>query len=150
MSDSNYRIRNLIGHLQGTTQGQTVLLGLNETSSTMAGSPLTTHVLDTALGRPAQNLAIDVSYQRSESQEFDVIARGKTNSDGRAPNLLTQAQFIAGVYKIKFDTGSYFKSIQTVGFYPYVEIVFEIHNPNQHYHVPLLLSPYSYSTYRGS
>ncbi|XP_038056511.1 5-hydroxyisourate hydrolase-like isoform X2 [Patiria miniata] len=137
------RIETLIGHLREGCEVQ-----LNETA--MANSPLTTHVLDTALGRPAQNLNIDVFFQRSDSQEFDIIAKGKTNNDGRAPGLLTQAQFVSGVYKIKFDTGNYFKSINTRGFYPYVEIVFEIVDPSQHYHVPLLLSPYSYSTYRGS
>ncbi|XP_022086777.1 5-hydroxyisourate hydrolase-like isoform X2 [Acanthaster planci] len=146
MSEANERIETLIGHLQESSQSQ-----LNETASpAMAASPLTTHVLDTALGRPARNLGIAVSYQRPNSQEFDLIAKGATNRDGRAPGLLTQDQFIAGVYKIKFDTGSYFKSINTTGFYPYVEVVFEIADPSQHYHVPLLLSPYSYSTYRGS
>lgn len=122
-------------------------------SSPMTGSPLTTHVLDTARGSPARNLQIQLYFEeiRPDSRMWKHIASGVTNADGRAPNLLTQEQFIPGKYMIRFETEAYFKEIGVSSFfYPYVEIVFLISDPSQHYHVPLLLSPFSYSTYRGS
>ncbi|XP_072040116.1 5-hydroxyisourate hydrolase-like isoform X3 [Amphiura filiformis] len=120
------------------------------TNPTMSSySPLTTHVLDTSKGEPARALKIEL-YKSTGENEWTSIANGETNNDGRLPALLTQADFTRGIYKIKFDTGDYFRKNSVEGFYPYAEVVFEIQDPNQHYHVPLLLSPYSYSTYRGS
>ncbi|XP_013417218.1 5-hydroxyisourate hydrolase-like isoform X2 [Lingula anatina] len=116
---------------------------------TMSGNPLTTHVLDTARGSPAANLELTVSIKGQNGQWTDLIT-SSTNSDGRVPRLLTQDQFVPGTYKINFNTGGYFQQLGVEGFYPYVEVVFEIRDPQQHYHVPLLLSPYGYSTYRGS
>ncbi|NP_001161674.1 transthyretin-like protein [Saccoglossus kowalevskii] len=143
---SGYRIDILTNHLRASQAHSNLIEAVN-----MAGqqSPLTTHVLDTALGRPAAELPITL-YSRSPEMAWLKIAAGKTNQDGRCPGLLTQETFHNGVYKIHFDTGTYHKALDTPGFYPYVEVVFEIHDPNQHYHVPLLLSPFSYSTYRGS
>jgi len=111
-------------------------------------SQLTTHILDTTKGKPAQGVTI-ILYQQ-ENNEWKQIAQGTTNNDGRIPDLLNKDALLAfGAYKMKFETSTYFglQSIQT--FYPYVEIVFSI-TTNEHYHVPLLLNPYGYSTYRGS
>ena len=98
---------------------------------------ITTHVLDTAKGRPAAGMRI--LLLRDDQVLFD----GVTDADGRA-RLLDRAQ--AGTYRLTFDTGSY----NPGGFFPEATIVFRIENEEQHYHVPLLLSPFGYSTYRGS
>ncbi|XP_067854141.1 5-hydroxyisourate hydrolase isoform X1 [Heptranchias perlo] len=73
-----------------------------------------------------------------------------TNSDGRCPGLLTSQTFISGIYKMKFATDEYWQSLKMASFYPYIEIVFNISDASQKYHIALLLSPFSYSTYRGS
>ncbi|MGZ5444576.1 MAG: hydroxyisourate hydrolase [Thermoanaerobaculia bacterium] len=98
---------------------------------------ITTHVLDTAKGRPA--VGVRIVLVRDERVLFD----GVTDDDGRA-RLLDRAE--AGTYRLTFDTGSY----NPGGFFPEATIVFTVDAPEHHYHVPLLLSPYGYSTYRGS
>ncbi len=112
-------------------------------------NPLTTHVLDTASGRPAAGLKIRL--EKSLAGDFKLVGEGTTNQDGRldAP-LLSAEQWGAGVYRIRFETGAYFANSGAVCFYPYVEVVFEVRAPDEHHHVPLLLSPYGFSTYRGS
>ncbi|XP_071516068.1 5-hydroxyisourate hydrolase isoform X2 [Panulirus ornatus] len=114
----------------------------------MSSNPLTSHVLDTATGQPAANMKI--SLNKFQDGEWQEVAAKVTNNDGRAGHFLTQEAFTKGTYKMFFDTGDYFKQVGTKGFYPYVEIVFVIEKPEEHYHVPLLISPYGYSTYRGS
>nr|AAI22323.1 HIU hydrolase [Danio rerio] len=84
------------------------------------------------------------------SSAWNILTTGITNDDGRCPGLITKENFIAGVYKMRFETGKYWDALGETCFYPYVEIVFTITNTSQHYHVPLLLSRFSYSTYRGS
>ncbi|CAH1268196.1 5-hydroxyisourate hydrolase-like isoform X2 [Branchiostoma lanceolatum] len=113
-------------------------------------SPITTHVLDTSLGRPAADVPVKL-FRRGEriGQEWSQVSSGQTNSDGRCNGLLNSLE--AGVYKITFETATYFnKNGIRQYFYPHIDIVFEIHDPSQHYHVPLLLNPFGYSTYRGS
>lgn len=112
------------------------------------GSPLTTHVLDTATGRPAAGLAI--TLERAVSDGFDLVARGVTNDDGRVADLLEPGALETGIWRMSFDTGAYFAAAGKPGFYPVVRIVFEVTAPAEHHHVPLLLSPFGYSTYRGS
>jgi 5-hydroxyisourate hydrolase len=111
-------------------------------------SNLTTHVLDTALGRPAQRLTIVLEYL--ESSGFRVIGRGVTNEDGRVSDILGETALKSGTYKMTFHTREYFATTDRVGFYPFVEVVFEVTKPEEHHHIPLLLSPFGYSTYRGS
>ena len=113
------------------------------------GSPITTHILDTALGRPAQNVPIHIEILE-DSGEYRQIGSGLTNSDGRVANLLPEGSLKRGTYRIRFDTNSYFATQETNSFYPYVDVVFQITATDEHYHVPLLLNPYGYSTYRGS
>lgn len=111
-------------------------------------SKITTHILDTSLGKPAQQVSV-VLYQQ-ENENWIVIANGNTNADGRVTDLLSNEMSLnAGIYKLKFDTKKYFNKLGSQAFYPFVEIVFEIKN-EAHYHVPLLLNPFGYSTYRGS
>lgn len=111
-------------------------------------SQLTTHVLDTSLGRPAENVVI-ILYQK-DGLNWKELAEGVTNKDGRVGHLLpTETVLDNGIYKLYFDTKAYFETHATIAFYPFVEIVFEV-NSAAHYHVPLLLNPFGYSTYRGS
>lgn len=112
-------------------------------------SQITTHILDTSAGLPAQN--VPVSLQTSSSGQWQVIGTGVTNSDGRVEDLaVSDTPLCAGTYKLRFDTASYFKAQRTSYFYPFIEIFFEISGDGNHYHVPLLLNPFGYSTYRGS
>lgn len=106
--------------------------------------PLTTHVLDTAHGRPAQGVPIVV--HRLDEGRWTPVARAFTNADGRtdAP-LLTQ--LAAGTYEVTFAVGAY---LGGEGFYDEIPIRFVVRDPAAHHHVPLLLSPWAYSTYRGS
>lgn len=103
----------------------------------MAG--ITTHILDTALGRPAAGVAI--TLRRNDT----VLAEGRTDADGRM-RVLDPDRVERGTYRITFATGEY----NPDGFFPEVTIEFRIDDIAQHYHVPLLLSPFGYSTYRGS
>ena len=111
-------------------------------------SPITTHVLDTHLGIPAASLPIRLL--QLQGNEFVVIAQGTTNADGRIADLLPQGSLKPGTYKMHFNTGDYHAQVGVEGFYPEAEICFVIKNTEQHYHIPLLLSPFGYSTYRGS
>lgn len=111
-------------------------------------SQLTTHVLDTTQGRPAAGVRIAL-YEPAGS-DWRELAHGVTNADGRLPDLLPAAQLLApGAYKLKFFTQEYFEREGQPHFYPFVEICFNVANA-AHYHVPLLLNPFGYSTYRGS
>jgi 5-hydroxyisourate hydrolase len=112
-------------------------------------SPLTTHVLDTARGRPAAGLPVRLEH-RDPKGGFLEVTRAVTDADGRVADLLTPGAFEEGVWRLTFDTDTYHRGIGQEGFYPYVEVVFRVTHPDQHHHVPLLLSPYGYSTYRGS
>jgi 5-hydroxyisourate hydrolase len=107
---------------------------------------ITTHVLDTTHGRPAQG--VEVHLFKMVDGKWEFLAGGVTDNNGRIPPLVAELE--AAVYKLVFKTGDYFAQHNTIGFYPYIPIIFDIATPNTHYHVPLLLSPYSYSTYRGS
>ena len=114
----------------------------------LKASQLTTHVLDTAIGKPGKDICIRL--QLPVNGTWQTIAQGITNADGRVADLLpTQKILTPGNYKLVFDTGGYFASQKTNGFYPEVEIQFIIKNET-HYHVPLLINPFGYSTYRGS
>jgi len=110
-------------------------------------SEITTHVLDTSVGRPAAG--VNVTLDARESAGWKRIGGGATDADGRLRDLSPQP-LPAGTYRLTFDTRAYFASRQTASFYPEVSIVFEMTDPAAKYHVPLLISPYGYSTYRGS
>ena len=118
---------------------------MNRPTIELAG--ITTHVLDTSRGQPASGVPVALAV-RSETGEWREIARGSTDKDGRA--TLATAHVARGTYLLTFDTAAYFRAWNIEGFYPEVEIFFEVRDPAQHHHVPLLLSPFAYSTYRGS
>lgn len=110
---------------------------------------ITTHVLDTARGLPAEGVA--VALERVGDGGAPPLARGRTDADGRLRTLLPDgAALEAGVYRLVFDTGRYFAGQGVQAFYPEVPVVFQVRGAGEHHHVPLLLSPYGYSTYRGS
>lgn len=111
-------------------------------------SQITTHVLDTAAGKPGNDISIIL--QQLKNQGYATIAHGITNADGRISDLLPAGKSLsAGNYKIVFETGNYYAAQNIKTFYPAVEILFTVFD-DTHYHVPLLISPFGYSTYRGS
>jgi 5-hydroxyisourate hydrolase len=111
-------------------------------------SQLTTHILDTTKGKPAEGVGIILFQQHNH--DWKEMTSGITNKDGRIPDLLNKdVMLVPGVYKMKFETKEYFSKLGVQTFYPFIEIVFTI-TGNEHYHVPLLLNPFGYSTYRGS
>ncbi|GAA2890460.1 hydroxyisourate hydrolase [Streptosporangium fragile] len=103
-------------------------------------SSLSTHVLDAALGRPAAGVAVRLE------KDGRVLAEGVTDADGRIKGWSCGP----GVHRLVFDTGAYFAAREVDAFYPRVSIDFTVRDPGEHHHVPLLLSPFAYSTYRGS
>ncbi|MGC4041526.1 MAG: 2-oxo-4-hydroxy-4-carboxy-5-ureidoimidazoline decarboxylase [Flavobacterium sp.] len=111
-------------------------------------SQITTHVLDTSTGIPGKDISIRLQSFRNNS--WQTIAQGITNNDGRIPDLLPQERNLKpDTYKMVFDTGSYYSKTNTQTFYPMAEIIFSTFDET-HYHVPLLVNPFGYSTYRGS
>ncbi|GHB69128.1 5-hydroxyisourate hydrolase [Psychrosphaera saromensis] len=112
-------------------------------------SQITTHILDVTRGLPAKNVPITLFAQKGN--DWQEVNGGVTNQDGRLPNLLADGEVLpAGIYRMHFATAVYFNANNEKGFYPYVDIVFEIDAGGSHYHIPLLLTAYGYSTYRGS
>ena len=110
-------------------------------------SPITTHVLDTALGRPAAG--VPILLERAGGG-WAAVGRGVTDGDGRCKTLMRAgAKLPRGTYRLTFGVASYFRKTEQTGFYPSVSIVFSVRDA-RHHHVPLLLSPWGYSTYRGS
>ncbi len=110
---------------------------------------ITSHVLNTAIGKPAEGIVVYL-YRLHQAGTWLEISRSITNKDGRIPGFeLTDDELMPGIYKLMFETGNYFTQQELVSFYPFIEIVFEA-AADEHYHVPLLLNPFGYSTYRGS
>lgn len=110
-------------------------------------SGITTHVLDTSRGRPASGVPVALEIRSEEG--WRELARAVTNDDGRVRDLLASPP-AAGTYRLTFDLEKYFESQGVEGFYPEASVVFIIREAGRHHHVPLLLSPFGYSTYRGS
>lgn len=108
---------------------------------------ITTHVLDAAAGRPAAGIAVELSHR--EEGVWSQVAAGVTDADGRIADLGPEA-LESGTYRLTFNTGDWFVAQQVPAFYPEVVLTFDIDGNQKHYHVPVLLSPFAYSTYRGS
>lgn len=111
-------------------------------------STITTHVLDTSRGRPAAGMKVELQIRAGEA--WKRLGAGVTDANGRCGTLLDDAPLQAGSYRLLFGAGDYFRETKTETFYSEIPIVFEIARPEAHYHVPLLVSPFGYSTYRGS
>ena len=112
-------------------------------------SPITTHVLDTSAGQPANGIEV-ILYCQKQDGTWIQLASKLTDSDGRIADFLTSEGITTGRYRLVFSTEAYFKSRGTAAFYPEVTIDFVVTTESENYHVPLLLSPYGYTTYRGS
>jgi 5-hydroxyisourate hydrolase len=113
-------------------------------------STISTHILDTSRGRPAGGVAVHLESQNKD-ESWTELSHAWTDDDGRVkPFFLVDQPLQAGTYRLTFDTESYFSALGIECFYPLVSLVFRIDDASQHYHVPLLLNPYGYSTYRGS
>jgi 5-hydroxyisourate hydrolase len=108
-------------------------------------STISTHVLDTALGKPAAGIAVTL-----ERTDGTAVASGTTDTDGRLRDLVSSGTpLAAGVYRLRLDVANYFAAGKREAFYPEIVVVFRV-SRDEHYHVPILLSPFGYSTYRGS
>jgi len=110
---------------------------------------ISTHVLDAVRGAPAQGLRLRL--ERLGGREPQPLGEGVTNGDGRCPDLTDGLDLAAGTYRLRFETGEWFAGTTgSATFYPVVEVCFEVVDAAAHHHVPLLLSPFAFSTYRGS
>jgi 5-hydroxyisourate hydrolase len=109
---------------------------------------ITTHVLDTSRGKPASGVLVTLE-RRTPEGTWVPVGHGETDVDGRLTSL-TPDSIEAGTYRLTFDTATYFRERHVETFFPEAIIVFSVHDREQHYHVPLLLAPWGYSTYRGS
>ena len=110
---------------------------------------VSTHVLDLALGRPAVAVPVRLEKQSSPGT-WQVLTSAQTDSDGRCGQLLSQGDLAAGIYRLRFDTATYFAAHKIGTLYPFVEITFQVHAGESHFHIPLLLNANGYTTYRGT
>lgn len=116
-------------------------------------SNISTHVLDTTAGRPAAGVHVRLEIQTGgrDGEPWKILTQAVTDTDGRVKALLPEGTSLAeAIYRITFDTANYFRAQKQNTFYPEVKVTFFVADAAQHYHVPLLLSPFGYSTYRGS
>ena len=109
---------------------------------------ITTHVLDLSRGQPARGIA--VVLERAGAPQSALLARATTDADGRVKTFSPAPSLQSGSYRLTFEVGPYFAAAGVEAFYSRVVVEFDVRNAEQHHHVPLLLSPYGYSTYRGS
>ena len=111
-------------------------------------SGISTHVLNTSTGQPVMGVAVKLEYRTAAL--WTELSNGATDADGRCPTLLGAAPLQAGEYRLTFHTESYFETLQIATLYPEICISFRVRDPRQHHHIPLLLAPFGYTTYRGS
>ena len=113
-------------------------------------SAITTHVLDTARGRPADGVRVSLE-QIDSKEQWRAVGHGVTDNNGRLKTLMSASSApVPGMYRLSFDTRGYYAQHGIQSFFPMVTVTFEVSNSAEHYHVPLLLSPFGYTTYRGS
>lgn len=120
---------------------------------TNSSNGITVHILDTTKGLPAQNVNIKLEFYDTDTSSWIYVSSSKTNSNGRIDPfwpLDSSSELEVGLYQMTFQTKEYFDKDNITTFYPYVNVVFNVTDPVAHYHIPLLLTPYSYTTYRGS
>ena len=111
---------------------------------------ISTHVLDTSLGKPAKDVPVRLE-RRESGGEWALLLESRTDSEGRCGQLLPGDELLrAGLYRLAFDAASYHLAQDVEGLYPVVEITFQVREGESHLHIPLLLSPHGYTTYRGS
>lgn len=110
-------------------------------------SPITARITDTMHGRPAVGLSVALERE-NDDDSYEVIAQGVTDEDGAVNDLLGEGSLSAGVYLMHFDTEGYFVASGVESLYPSIAVLFRVPDPNQQYHISLLLSPYGYTIYR--
>lgn len=135
---------------------QTTALGLSLAlagASAFAAEPrsISVHVLDQVHGEPAPSVGVTLEEQASDHETWSLLSQQTTNAQGRVGNLLPAKQALhKGIYRVTFATGDWFTAHTQSTFFPSVTVTFRVDDPAQGYHIPLLLSPYGYSTYRGN
>jgi 5-hydroxyisourate hydrolase len=107
---------------------------------------ITTHVLDTAAGKPAVGMSVVLAFHKGS--EWIRLAAGHTDTQGRLAKLTDGMEIGPGVYRLTFDTGTYHRDVQS--FFPEVQVIFKLREAGEHVHVPLLVSPFGYTTYKGT
>lgn len=112
-------------------------------------SGISTHVLDTALGKPASGIKVSL-WRADGAGGFALVSERSTDAQGRIADFLGSSELATANYLLRFETEPYLRDAHRTAFYPHVEILFHVADAAGHYHVPLLLSPFGYSTYRGS
>jgi 5-hydroxyisourate hydrolase len=112
-------------------------------------SQITTHVLDVSIGKPAAGVPVVLEVE-DVGTGWKQLGRGTTDKDGRLRDLLAAGALVEGTYRLTFDTHTYFADRKSAALYPQVSVVFSVRESGENYHIPLLLSPFGYSTYRGS
>jgi len=110
---------------------------------------ISTHILDLTRGRPASDVPVRLEEMDS-SGHWSLLASMRTDQDGRCPQLLSREELAPGVYRLRFDTASYFGALKIEALYPFVEVTFQVRAGESHFHIPLLLTANGYTTYRGS
>jgi len=111
-------------------------------------SAITTHVLDTSRGRPAADLKVEL--HKKSGEEWKSVGACVTDANGRCNGMLGETPLAVGTYRLTFHAGAYFQALRVESFYSDIPVIFEVRDARTHYHVPLLISPFGYSTYRGS
>ncbi len=109
---------------------------------------LSTHILDTASGKPVAHVIVVLSQRTGVT--WNELGRDRTDADGRCRTLLAEQSLQPSEYRLRFETGAYFAARAQTPLYPFVEITFTVHDPGQHFHIPLLIAANGYTTYRGS
>jgi 5-hydroxyisourate hydrolase len=112
-------------------------------------SSVSTHVLDISIGKPAAGMAVVLEVE-DLGTGWKQLGRGATDKEGRWRDILAEGTLVEGTYRLTFDTHTYFADRKIVALYPQVSVIFSVHDSTGHFHIPLLLSPFGYSTYRGS
>ena len=114
-----------------------------------AGNPLSVHVLNLQDGLPSPG--VNVTLEKQDGKSWNMLNSAATNEQGRIPGLYPDGQALEkGTYRVTFKTGEWFKAHKVASFFPEVPVIFEVDGTLSHYHIPLLLSPYGFSTYRGN
>ena len=111
-------------------------------------SAITTHVLDTSRGQPAAGVRVELHFKSGDT--WKALGEGRTDGNGRCQSLAGEAQLEAGTYRLVFHVGAYYQALRVETFYSEIPVIFHVRDGGAHYHLPLLLGPYGYSTYRGS
>lgn len=125
-----------------------VLTGLSSLAMA-AGNPLSVHVLNIENGLPSPG--VHVTLEKKDGNDWEALSEAETNAQGRVTALYPEGESLeSGTYRVTFETGDWFEKHDTESFFPEIPVIFQMDGELEHYHIPLLLSPYGYSTYRGN